>query len=81
MKLSLPPNLVEKLVCFPDISFCKISFLVMYLTSTLLGRNWPFLTPSHLTLQITLIYQHVLMTMIEPSCIQNNPKQIVICSV
>jgi hypothetical protein len=79
MKLSLPPKLVGKLVCVLIISFCKISFLVMHLTYALLCRNWPFLTTNCLTLQITLIYQHVLMTMTMTAYHASNTTQDACC--
>jgi hypothetical protein len=54
MKLSLPPNWVEKLVWVPVISFCKI-FIPSYAFDALLCQNWPFSPPNRLTLRITLI--------------------------
>jgi hypothetical protein len=54
MKLSIPPELVEKLVWVPVILFYKISFPVTCLMP-LLCRNWPFSPPNRLTVQITLI--------------------------
>ncbi len=54
MKLSLPPKLVEKLVCVRVISFCKISIpitcLMPYYAET--GRSRPL---NRLTLLITLV--------------------------
>jgi hypothetical protein len=40
MKLSLSPNLVEKLVWVPVTSLCKI-FIPSYAFDVLLLRNWP----------------------------------------
>ncbi len=53
MKLSLPPKLVEKLVCVPFILFCKFSFpvkrLMPYYAET--GRSRPL---NHEALPFTL---------------------------
>jgi hypothetical protein len=54
MKLSLPPKLVEKLVCVPVISFCKI-FIPGYAFDALFCRNWPSSPPNHTNLRITLM--------------------------
>jgi hypothetical protein len=54
MKLSLPPNWVEKLVWVPVISFCKI-FIPSYAFDALLCRNWPSSPPNRLTFRITLL--------------------------
>ncbi len=53
MKLSLPPNLVDKLVWVPIISFCRI-FIPIYTFDALLCRNW-LVSPPSLTLRITLL--------------------------
>jgi len=45
MKLSLPPKLVEKLVCVPVISFCKI-FIPSSAIDAILCRNWVFPPPN-----------------------------------
>jgi len=55
MKLSSPPKLVEKLVWVLVISFCKF-FIGSYTFDGLLGQNWPFSPPNHLSLGITLMY-------------------------
>jgi len=54
MKLSLPPKLMEILICTPIILFCKI-FIPNYIFDALLWWNWPFSLPSRVTLQITLL--------------------------
>jgi len=54
MKLSLPPNLVDKLVWVPIISFCRI-FIPIYTFDGLLCRNWLVSPPNSLTLRITLL--------------------------
>ncbi len=54
-KLSLPPELVEKLVWVLVISFYKI-FIPSSTFDALLCRNWPFSPPNRLTLRITLLF-------------------------
>jgi len=46
MKLSLPPNLVGKLVWVPVITFCKVSFPVTHLMPYYaeIGRSRPLIT-------------------------------------
>jgi hypothetical protein len=48
------PKLVEKLVCVPVISFCKI-FISSYAFDALLCRNWPFSPLDRLTLRIPVL--------------------------
>jgi hypothetical protein len=48
MKLSLPPELVEKLVWSP-------LFIPIYVFDALLCQNWQFSPPNRLTLWLTLV--------------------------
>jgi len=55
MKLNLPPKLVEKLVCVPIISFCKIFIPSYHTFDALLHPNWVLLPLNWLTLWIILM--------------------------
>jgi hypothetical protein len=57
MKLSLSPNLVEKLVWVPVISFSKF-FNPSYAFDALFFRNRPFSPPNRLTLWRTPMYKN-----------------------
>jgi hypothetical protein len=54
IKLSLPPKLVENLVCVPIIWFCKI-FIPSFPFDGLSRRNWPFSASNSVNLWITLL--------------------------
>jgi hypothetical protein len=59
MKLSLPPNLVEKTSLGRQIfRFVKFHFELSF-RCPILCRNWPFSPPNRLTLPITLMKNHL----------------------
>ncbi len=57
MKLSLPSELVEKLVWVPVILLCKIFILSYMFEVLLLCRNWPSSPPNCETL--TLVFDEI----------------------
>jgi hypothetical protein len=55
MKLSLPPKLMENLICIPIIILFRKIFIPNYIFDALLCWNWLFSRPSRVTLRITLL--------------------------